>query len=63
VRGDAVIMCTGGFGASHEMLQEFCPRAAAFPTTNGPWATGDGMRLGDAVGARLVDMDKVTLKL
>lgn len=32
-----------------------------FPTTNGPWATGDGLTLAQGVGADLVLMDKVQL--
>ncbi len=41
--------------------QQFVPQLAALPTTNGAFATGDGIRLGVAVGAVPVDMDKVRL--
>jgi len=32
---------------------------ADIPTTNGAWATGDGVRLASNLGAALVDMDKI----
>jgi fumarate reductase flavoprotein subunit len=59
IRADAVILATGGYGANQRMLQELCPEAAACPTTNGPWATGDGVVLAERAGALLVDLDKV----
>lgn len=31
------------------------------PTTNGEWATGDGVRMGIDLGADLIDMDKIQL--
>lgn len=40
-------------------LQEYCPEAAELPTTNGPWATGDGIQLGTGLGAALVGMEHV----
>lgn len=39
--------------------QKYSPAAAALPTTNGPWATGDGIELGTGVGAALVGMEHV----
>jgi aspartate oxidase len=29
------------------------------PTTNGPWATGDGVKLGRSINAKMVDMEAV----
>jgi hypothetical protein len=40
-------------------VQEYCPEAADLPTTNGPWATGDGIQLGTGLGAALVGMEHV----
>lgn len=40
-------------------LQEYCPEAAELPTTNGPWATGDGIQLGAGLGAAFVGMEHV----
>ncbi|RNF14887.1 NADH-dependent fumarate reductase-like protein [Trypanosoma conorhini] len=61
---DAVILATGGFSndrMSQSLLREFAPHLSAFPTTNGTWATGDGVKLARRLGATLVDMDKVQL--
>ena len=61
---DAVILATGGFAADHtasSLLTEFAPQLSAYPTTNGAWATGDGVKLARAIGAGLVDMDKVQM--
>jgi hypothetical protein len=38
----AVILATGGFGASKELLQRYSPLAASLATTNGPWAQVGG---------------------
>jgi succinate dehydrogenase/fumarate reductase flavoprotein subunit len=56
---DGLVLATGGFAASREMLARYRPDVAGLPTTNGPWATGDGVALGGALGARLVQMDQV----
>lgn len=55
----AVILATGGFGASHKLLQKFRPDLADYQTTNQPGATGDGILLAQAAGSGLVDMDQV----
>ncbi|RNE95120.1 putative NADH-dependent fumarate reductase, partial [Trypanosoma conorhini] len=64
ILADAVILTTGGFSndkTSDSLLREFAPQLSGFPTTNGPWATGDGVKLARRLGATLVDMDKVQL--
>ncbi|PWV11149.1 putative NADH-dependent fumarate reductase [Trypanosoma cruzi] len=61
---DAVILATGGFSNDHmsqSLIGEFAPELSGFPTTNGPWATGDGVKLARRLGATLVDMEKVQL--
>lgn len=40
-------------------LQKYAPQAAALPTTNGPWATGEGLALGAALGGALTQMGEV----
>jgi len=58
VRAPAVVLATGGFGANAELLARLYPDAAA----QGDWAwyigsrhcQGDGLRLGEAVGADVV---------
>jgi flavocytochrome c len=56
-----VIMATGGFSANKALLQRFAPGMENFPTTNGPWALGEGVQLAEQLGADLVHMDKVQL--
>lgn len=55
----AVILATGGFGASQQIITQYRPDLAGYQTTNQPGATGDGLHLAQAVGAQLVDMDQV----
>ena len=58
--GDAVILTTGGYSSdTNGFLHDFAPALAALPTTNGPFATGDGIRLAVPLGAVMKDMDKV----
>ncbi len=57
-----VAIATGGFGndgGSGGLLARHRPDVAGLPTTNGRWATGDGVRLGEAAGAAIVDMQLV----
>ncbi|KPI86888.1 putative NADH-dependent fumarate reductase [Leptomonas seymouri] len=61
---DAVILATGGFSNDHtdtSLLKEYAPQLSSFPTTNGVWATGDGVKAARKLGVKLIDMDKVQL--
>lgn len=44
------------------LLSKFAPERLHLATTSGPQATGDGVRLGQAAGAALVDMDQIQVK-
>merc|ERR1719460_1979195 len=49
-----VILCSGGFGADftqESLLAKFRPDLMHLPTTNGEHCTGDGIKMGEAVGA------------
>ncbi|GAN09887.1 hypothetical FAD-dependent oxidoreductase YEL047C [Mucor ambiguus] len=68
IKADAVILTSGGFGGQtgqhlpdgqSTLLSEFAPQLVHTATTNGPWAAGEGVRLGLAVGAGMRDMDQV----
>jgi flavocytochrome c len=64
LNADSVILTCGGFGNDHagdSLLHEFAPKIENMATTNGPFATGDGVKMARALGAGLVDMDKVQL--
>ncbi len=59
VAAKAVVLATGGFGANNEMAASYIPGLKGFATTNQPGATGDGIKLAEAVGAALVDMKEI----
>lgn len=60
-----VIIATGGFGANVEMRQKYNKHWATLDesvsTTNGPFATGDGIVMAETVGANLVGMEWIQL--
>ncbi|CAM9675844.1 unnamed protein product [Ectocarpus fasciculatus] len=60
----SVVLTTGGYAydrSEGSLLSEFAPERLHLATTSGPQATGDGVRLGQAAGAGLVDMDQVQI--
>lgn len=61
VSAPAVVLATGGFGANLEMVASYKPDLAGFVTTNAPGATGDGIAMGQAVGAATVDMEQIQI--
>ena len=59
-----VILATGGFAADRtdeSYLSKYRPELVKMPATAGSFSTGDGIGLATAVGAELVDMDKVQI--
>lgn len=59
INAKAVILATGGFGASKEYIKRFRPDLESYKTTNQPGATGDGLKLAENVGAQLMQMNLV----
>lgn len=59
VNAGAVIIATGGFGANDEMVAEYAPDLEGYANTNAVGAQGDGITMGVAVGAAVVDMDQI----
>ena len=63
LRAGAVIITTGGFGNSPEMIKEFYPTAAYHGDwtyavhMDAPFIVGDGIKLGRAIGAAIVGND------
>lgn len=63
LRADAVIITTGGFGNSPEMIQRLYPTAAQHGDWTysvhyrAPYILGDGIKLGENVGAEIVGQD------
>jgi flavocytochrome c len=57
---DIVILTSGGFGNDRGgLLQEHAPQFSEYPSTNGPFATGDLLKAAEKIGAALVDMNQV----
>merc|ERR1712048_780837 len=57
-----VIFCSGGFGAdfgADSLLAKYRPDLLHLPTTNGEHCTGDAIKLGEAIGARTIDLEWV----
>ncbi len=55
----AVLIATGGFGASEEKVARFAPDMAGLPSDSAPGATGDGLDLAEMCGAQLVNLSFV----
>merc|ERR1711937_1118616 len=57
-----VILCSGGFGADftqHSLLAKYRPDLMHLPTTNGEHCTGDGIKMGEAIGCATIDLEWV----
>ncbi|MFV5783532.1 flavocytochrome c [Pediococcus acidilactici] len=59
LRSATVILATGGFSASQDLIAYYRPDLLHYRTTNQPGATGDGLRLAQQLGAQLIDMEEV----
>merc|ERR1712079_646151 len=57
-----VVFASGGFGAdfgSDSLLAMYRPDLLHLPTTNGEHCTGDGIKMGEAIGAKTIDLEWV----
>lgn len=65
VHAESVVLASGGFGSNTKMLQKYntywAEIADDIKTSNSPAITGDGIRLGESVGADLVDMGYIQM--
>ncbi|GHV62068.1 flavocytochrome c [Spirochaetia bacterium] len=59
IRAKAVILASGGFGGDLEMCARLDPRLKGFVTDNSLGATGDGIKMAEAIGAATVDMEQI----
>merc|ERR1712226_481941 len=62
VEDGPVIFASGGFGADFtqkSLLAKYRPDLMHLPTTNGEHCTGDGIKMGEAVGAKSIDLEWV----
>ena len=59
VYAKAVVLATGGFSASKDLIAKYRPDLKSYRTTNHAGATGDGIKLAEEVGAEVMQMDLV----
>lgn len=57
VNAKSVLLASGGFGSSKELIKKYRPDLVDFKTTNQPGATGDGLKLAEEIDAQLEQMD------
>lgn len=55
--GESVLLATNGFGGAPDLVEEYCGRAGALSYFGAPSNTGDGLRWGRGLGARLANLD------
>ncbi len=61
VNAKAVVLATGGFGANLDMVAELKPELEGFCTTNAAGAQGQGITMGQEVGAATVDLEQIQI--
>ena len=62
INAKAVIIASGGFGANNDMVvSQNHPELDGYITTNAPGILGQGIEMGQAVGAATVDMEQIQL--
>jgi len=57
-----VILASGGFGAdfsNDSLLAKYRPDLMHLPTTNGEHCTGDGIKMGEKIGGKTIDLEWV----
>ena len=61
IRANAVMLTSGGYSASRELIQEYHPEWLTLGTTNCPGNTGDGQMMAQEIGAALSYMDGISI--
>ena len=59
IKAKAVLLATGGFGAAQDIITKYRPDLKGYKTTNQSGATGDGLKLAEAVNGQLVQMNLI----
>ena len=59
VKAKVVLLATGGFGASKDIIKKYRPDLVDYKTTNQPGAPGDGLKLAEALDAQLMQMNLI----
>ncbi|MGY3766192.1 flavocytochrome c [Vagococcus vulneris] len=61
VKGKAVVVTTGGYGANAKMIEAEKPELKSYVTTNQEGSTGDGIKMIEKLGGQTVDMDQIQI--
>ena len=61
VETKAIVIASGGYGASPEKVAKYRPEYAKFSSTNQPGATGDVLEFADKLGIEMVDLDQIQI--
>ena len=61
VHAKAVVIAAGGFGANNDMVSKYNESLKGYISTNAPGIQGQGIIMGEEVGAATVDMDQIQL--
>lgn len=61
ISAKAVVLATGGFGANKDMVDSFRPEIRETATSNQPGTQGEGVIMGENIGADTVDLKEIQL--
>ncbi len=61
VHAKAVVIAAGGFGANNDMVSKYNESLKGYISTNAPGIQGQGITMGEEVGAATVDMEQIQL--
>ncbi len=61
IHAKAVVIATGGFGANNDMVAAYNANLKGYISTNAPGIQGQGITMGEKVGAATVDMEQIQL--
>ena len=61
IESDTVLLTSGGYAASKELIDKYAPEWEVLGTTNSAGMTGDGQMMAEAVGAALTNMPEFSI--
>ena len=61
INAKSVVVASGGFAGNSEMVISYKSDLEGFASTNAATITGDGIKMAEAVGAALVDMEQIQI--
>ena len=61
ITGKAIVVTSGGYGASESFIKKYRPDLEGYVTTNQSGSTGDGITMIEKLGGQIVDMDKIQI--